>query len=298
MIDVPFRGSLVALPTPFTGDALDLDAFERLVDDHARRGTHGVVVAGTTGESATLSDVERGALVRAAVSAAAGRLAVIAGVGTNCTRTSADLARAATRAGADGLLAVTPYYNRPSPRGLERHIAVLAGAGDRPLVLYNVPSRTGCDMSVALVERLCQAHATIVGLKEATERVERVRWLAERGVAVWCGEDGRLADFLAAGAVGAVGVVGNLVPERVVELIAASLRGDLHRAQALQAELDPLVSALFVESNPVPVKTALELLGRCRATVRAPLAELEEASRTTLEAALRTAGLLVAAVGR
>jgi len=292
----PFRGSLVALPTPFRGeraDALDADAFRALVERQAESRTTGVVVAGTTGEAATLAPDERRLLVELAVEAARGRLHVVAGVGTNCTRTSVELARAATDAGADGLLVVTPYYNRPSARGLAEHFAALARAGALPLALYNVPSRTGTDLAPELAARIAAEHANVVAVKEALGTPERAREHAALGALdLLAGEDHAIGPFLRAGAVGVIGVVANLVPDRVAELVAiGGPAGDAQRASELEAELAPLIRALFVEVNPVPVKAARARLHGIGAAVRAPLAPLEAASRRTLDRALERAGL-------
>jgi len=293
-MDCPLEGSIVALPTPFQDGHVDLDAFTELIDYHVHHATEGVVIAGTTGESATLSDGERRALIHAAIEFSAGRLKVVAGVGTNNTNTSVELARFASACGADALMVVTPYYNRPSPRGLCAHFQAIADASRVPIVAYNVPSRTGLDLEPDLMARLFEEVDKVVALKESTSSVQRIRDITRiDGLAVFCGEDERIADFMQFGARGAINVVGNLVPNEVAELVRCARPGDdSNRAAALKEELAPLVRDLFIEVNPVPLKTALASLRRCPSEVRAPLAPLEDASWTTLEATLRARGVL------
>jgi 4-hydroxy-tetrahydrodipicolinate synthase len=295
--EAALAGSLVALPTPFRDGALDLEALEELVDEHARRGTAGVVVAGTTGEAPALERRERAELLAAALSAAAERLAVVAGVGTNATRETVELARAAERGGAHALLVVTPYYVRPQQEGLVQHFGAVAEAFELPLVLYEVPSRTGVELAVESAARIAETWPNAVALKSAVRDLAKVeRLVRETPLSILCGEDALLADFAQRGAAGAVSVVGNLAPEAVVELLrAAQPGGEPERAAALVEELAPLVSALFVETNPVPLKAMLARLGRCRPDVRLPLAPLSVASAARVEEALAAAGLVAAA---
>jgi len=288
----PFRGSYPALPTPMRAGALDLMALDLLVEAHAERSTAGIVVCGTTGEGSTLTDEERQAVLETAIQTAAGRLQVIAGVGTNVTRDTVRRAREAERAGADGLLVVTPYYNKPSARGLLAHFGAVAEACDAPIVLYNVPSRTACDLSAELVGELYARHESVVAIKEASDRVARVRALAEiEGLGLLCGEDAFLGEFLRCGGHGAISVVANIAPDAVAELVEAA--HDPPRATQLERMLAPVCRALFLESNPVPLKHALETLGWCAGEVRLPLAPLEEASRRALSEALVRADRLL-----
>lgn len=298
-MDTPLEGSYVALPTPFGDERVDLDAFSDLVDEHVAAGTDGIVVCGTTGESATLNEYERRSLIHAAVDFARGRIAVMAGVGTNCTRSTVEMARFAVSSGVDSLLVVTPYYNKPSPKGLLLHYGAVAEAVDAPLVLYNVPSRTGLDLTPALAAEIASRFRNVVAIKEATTKVERVAELSAAGLAVLCGEDGCLPEFVAAGAAGAVSVVGNLLPAEVAEFLRVARPGGAPaRAQVLWERIAPLTRALFIETNPVPLKAALARLGRCSADVRPPLAPLEPRSRDLLEQALRAGGLVGAALTR
>jgi 4-hydroxy-tetrahydrodipicolinate synthase len=290
----PFRGSYVALPTPFRDGQIDYASLQGLIDFHVSRGTDGFVIAGTTGEAATLSDNERRALYETSVAMVRGRLPVILGVGTNNTRTTVELAGYAAGVGASGVLVVTPYYNKPSRRGLVLHFGRVADEIGLPVVLYNVPSRTGVDMVPEVVAELGSKYKNIVAVKEALPSVERVkRLIAETDVAVICGDDGAIADFMSLGAVGVIGVLNNIVPAEVAELVrCASPGGDSVRAAALVEFCAPLVRDLFIESNPVPVKTALALMKRCSAEVRLPLAPLEAASLERLQRTLEICELL------
>lgn len=293
----PFTGIHVALPTPFRDGRLDLDAFRGLVEWHAARRTEGIVVCGTTGEASTLNDYERRSLIHAAVELSEGRLQVMAGVGCNCTTRTVELARFATSLDVDGLLVVTPYYNKPSPAGLFAHYSAVAEATDTPIVLYNVPSRTAVDLGSPVVAALAERFDHIVAIKEASTHPERVRELRERcDLGVLCGEDSLFLEFLEAGAVGTVSVLANVAPDEMAELQDAQEAGDTARARQLALELAPLVRALFVESSPVPLKAALARMQLCSDEVRLPLAPLEPASRRVVEEALeqRAAGMRAA----
>jgi 4-hydroxy-tetrahydrodipicolinate synthase len=289
-----FQGSFVALPTPFRDGHVDYAAFHDLVAFHLAHKTDGLVVAGTTGESATLLETERRSLIEYAVALARGRVPVFAGVGTNATRSTVEMAKFAATAGADALLVVTPYYNRPSRRGLFLHYAAVAEAVELPVVLYNVTSRTGVDLVPEVVGELGRKFENVVAIKEAMPSIERVRRLiSETNVSVICGDDGSIADFMSLGAVGVIGVVNNVMPEAVAELVrAAAPGGDSVRAAALVESIAPLVRDLFIETNPVPVKAALSMMKLCSAEVRLPLAPLEDVNQRTLEATMRACGLI------
>lgn len=267
-----FTGSIVALPTPFRDDRLDLDAFRGLIEQHVLAKTSGLLVCGTTGEGCTLTEAERKTMIAAAVRFAGGRSPIIAGVGSNSTRATTQLARFAEQAGADGLLVVTPYYNKPSPAGLMLHFGSIADAVQIPIILYNVPSRTSLDLEPQLVRELCERYENIVGIKEVTNSESRIAELcAIDGLAVFCGEDSALVEFAAAGAQGAIGVIANLAPDAVATLLAAR---DMAEARSINDGLAHLLRALYLETNPVPLKAALAQLGRCSSEVRAPLAPL------------------------
>jgi 4-hydroxy-tetrahydrodipicolinate synthase len=290
-----FQGSLVALPTPFRDGRVDLPALHALVDFHVERETDGLVVCGTTGEASTLEEWERRAVVEASIGRVRGRLPVVAGVGTNDTRTTVHTAKAAVALGVDALLVVTPYYNRPTQRGLEAHFGAVAEAVETPIVLYNVPSRTGCDLQPETVAALARRFPHIVAVKEALPSVERAkRLVGETPCGVLAGDDGSIADFVSLGALGAVNVVGNVAPEKVAELVrCAAPGGDSKRAAGIVEWLRPLVRDLYIETNPAPVKAALALMiDGMKDEMRLPLVGLEPANHAKLAATLRTCGLV------
>ncbi len=289
-----FQGSYVALPTPFNAGQIDYDALGRLIEFHVRSGSDGLVSVGTTGEGATLSEFERRSVIEFTLERAGRRLPVIAGVGTNNTAQSVELCRFAAEGGASGVLAVTPYYNKPTQRGLAAHYAALAEASELPIVLYNVPSRTGCDLKPATVAQIRAAHPTVVAIKEASNSMARARELRESSdIALIAGEDGLIAEFMGLGAVGVIGVVANIAPREVAELCrVARPGGDAVRTAELVAFLQPLVRDLFIETNPAPVKAALALMGLCGAELRLPLVGLEPESHDRLRISLHEAGLL------
>ncbi len=281
----PFRGSIAALPTPFgegSGE-LDLAAFGALVDHHVASGTEGLVVCGTTGETPTLTREERRSLIAACVEAAGGRVPVIAGVGTNATRSTVDELESAEELGVDGLLVVTPYYNRPSQAGLRLHFDAVAAAATLPVVLYNVPARTGVDLLPETAADLARRHANVVAIKEASPSVERLRELvATRALDVLCGEDTLAVKALRLGAAGWIGVLPNLAPAAAAELVGIA-HTDPARCDAIWEELSPYLDVLALDVNPVPVKAALARQGRMSAGVRPPLAPLDAAAAKQLE---------------
>jgi 4-hydroxy-tetrahydrodipicolinate synthase len=289
-------GALVALATPMT-EAGDVDegSFDRLLDYQQLGGVDGVVVGGTTGESATLSAQELSGLIRRARDRLPGHMLVLAGSGTNSTAASVVLTRQVFDAGADACMVVTPYYNRPTQAGLVAHFEAVADAAAGPVVLYNVPGRTACDMLPGTVETL-SAHPRIAAVKEAVPDMARLREHRRRcgsGFAVLSGDDGTLADALEAGADGAITVTGNLAPRQIAELVSAGRRGDSARMRELDGALRDLYAALFVESNPIPLKWALTRLGiSATAAARLPLTRLAPAYEAAVESAMRAAMLL------
>ncbi len=292
----PLAGSLVALPTPFCqgrAETIDFAAFRRLITFQVEAGSDGIVVAGTTGESATLSLPERIAVFEFAVGVAGGKIPVLAGIGTNDTALSSKLARGAERAGASALLAVTPYYNRPTVRGLEVHFGRIAEASGLPLVLYNVPSRTGSDLLPETAAQLAEAIPSLVAVKEASQSLERIAAHVALGkLDVFVGDDPLIIDGLQAGAKGAIGVVGNLLPAQVAELVRCATDEALApRAAAIAEELAPLIAVLFAETNPAPLKAALALLGWASGELRGPLAPVEETCLRALRSVLGRSGL-------
>lgn len=288
-------GSIVALVTPMHGDgAVDWEALQRLVAWHVAEGTGAIVAVGTTGESATLDVDEHLAVITAVIKAVAGRIPVIAGTGANSTSEAIELTRAAATAGADACLLVTPYYNKPTQEGLYRHHMALAEAVAIPQILYNVPGRTGVDMGNATVARLAGT-PNIVGIKDATGNLERGRELigmvGER-MAVYSGDDATAHELILLGAKGNISVSANVVPGPMARLCAAALSGDAETARRLNVPLADLHRDLFVESNPIPVKWALQEMGRMEAGIRLPLTVLSEGCHETVRAALRKAGAL------
>lgn len=290
-----FHGSMVALVTPMHADgAVDFDALRRLVDWHVAKGTDAIVAVGTTGESATLDVAEHIEVVRRTVEYAAGRLPVIAGTGANSTREAIELSRAAVEVGADACLLVTPYYNKPTQEGLYRHYMAIAEVISAPLILYNVPGRTACDMLPATVERLADV-PNIVGIKEASGSLARTRELIERlagRVDVYSGDDDLAREVILQGGKGVISVTANVVPEAMHRMCEAALAGDALRAEALDAPLRALHKALFLESNPIPVKFALHVMGLIEEGIRLPLTWLSSAHHGPLLQAMRMAGVL------
>ncbi|HJP05649.1 MAG: 4-hydroxy-tetrahydrodipicolinate synthase [Gammaproteobacteria bacterium] len=290
-----FNGSLVAIITPMTADgAVDFDGLGRLIDMHVDAGTDGIVVAGTTGESATLTKTEHVAVIEAAVKYAKGRLPVIAGTGSNSTAQTIELSERVDSLGVDAYLIVTPYYNKPPQQGLVEHFSAVADAVTKPVMLYNVPGRTGVDLLPATVARLSD-HPRIFGIKEATGDVSRVGQLRELcgdDFYLYSGDDPTAREFLIAGGHGVVSVTANVAPAAMAAMCKAVLGRELELAAEIDDTLAGLHHDLFVESNPIPVKWALERLGLAEAGIRLPLVRMDAASEPVVEAALKRAGLL------
>ena len=290
-----FAGSLVAIVTPMRADgAIDFEAWARLLDFHAANATDGIVVGGTTGESATLRDEELRELLVRACAQLHGRLAVIAGAGTSSTASTVERVGWLSELPVDGLLLVTPAYNRPPQEGLYRHFAAAAAAARKPLLLYNVPARTAVDMKPATVARLARLKG-LVGIKEALPETERVRELVAvcpADFVVLSGDDATARLSIAAGARGVISVTANVVPRAMSQMLAAARRGDAARAAELDAPLGALHRQLFVEANPIPVKWLLAQLGLIGSGLRLPLTPLAAEHHAGLLAAARSAGLL------
>jgi 4-hydroxy-tetrahydrodipicolinate synthase len=294
MRSLMFRGSLVALVTPMTesGD-VDFVAFGRLLDWHAREGSDGVIICGTTGESPTVTAAEAVELLQIAVQRIGGRMPVIAGTGGNSTTEAVERTRAACELGVDGVLVVTPYYNKPPQEGLYRHFSLVADAASVPLLLYNVPSRTACDLLPETVERL-SGHPQIIGIKDATGSLERgAEILARCGddFLLLSGDDATCRELVGAGAQGVITVTGNVAPALMHAMIEAALAGDHESARELDERLAGLHTALFVDSNPIPVKWALGRLGLIGTGIRLPLVALADTHQETVIAAMRRAGV-------
>jgi 4-hydroxy-tetrahydrodipicolinate synthase len=288
-----FGGSLVALVTPMRRDGeLDLPGFAALLDLHLAQGTDGVVVGGTTGESPTVTPDELTRLVGEACRFVRGRIPVIAGSGANCTRSAVALTQRVCAAGADACLVVTPYYNKPTQDGLFAHFSAIADAAMRPVILYNVPGRTACDLLPATVARLA-AHPRIVGLKEAAaDGAARVAGLREQcgpDFTLLSGDDATAADFVLAGGDGVISVTANVAPRAMHDVIAGARAGDEVAARRADAPLRALHEVLFVESNPIPVKWTLGEMGLIAPGIRLPLTPLSERYHATVRRALDTA---------
>ncbi len=290
-----FQGSLVAIVTPMGRDGeVDFDAWQRLLEFHLENGTNGIVVGGTTGESATLSEAELRELTERACAHVKRRIPVIVGAGNSSTAATVARTRWLSELPIDGLLVVTPAYNRPPQEGLYRHYAAVAEASRVPVILYNIPSRTAVDLLPSTVARLMQ-FPQIVALKEGVAGVERVRELlavARAGFTILSGDDATAREVLLAGGRGVISVTANVVPRAMSDMVVAAVKGDRTTAEAVDARLSALHRDLFLEANPIPVKWALERMGLVDGTLRLPLTPLATAHHAPLTAALRTAGAL------
>lgn len=289
------QGSIVALVTPMTeDDSIDKDSLKKLVEFHIDQGTDSIVAVGTTGESATLDEDEHCDFIQSVVDYAGGRIPIIAGTGANSTTEAIELTNRAKEAGADACLLVTPYYNKPTQEGLYLHFKAVAEAVDIPLILYNVPGRTACDMLPETVARLSVID-NIVGIKEATgklERVKRLRDLCGDKFALYTGDDATSCEFCLLGGNGTITVTGNVAPRLVHEMITAAIDGDRETALAIDAKLTGLHKQLFIQSNPIPVKWALMEMGLIQKGIRLPLTWLTEECYEPVRGAMRQAELI------
>ena len=283
-------GAITALATPFRGKDVSFADLKRLIDHQVRGGIDGVVPVGTTGESPTLSHEEHMDVIRATVEFARGRLPVIAGTGSNSTAEALELTRLSDEAGADAVLVVTPYYNKPSQEGLFRHYSAIAEATDLPIILYSVPSRCGVEIGVPLIERLRSKYPNVRWIKEAGGSVDRVHQMKRAmgdDLVVLCGDDALTLAFMAAGAEGVISVASNVVPREVTRLVRLMQENDVVRASKLNLRLYPLFKALFIEPSPVPVKAALAMARVISSeAVRLPLCRMEPANRAIVAKAL------------
>jgi len=289
-----FTGSLVALVTPFDEhNRVDYAALKRLVEFHVNEGSDGLVIAGTTGEAATLSRNEHVELIARAVELVDGRLPVIAGTGSNSTAQTIDLSLAVADSGIDAHLLVVPYYNKPTQDGMLQHFSMIADAVSKPVMLYNVPGRTGADMLPATVARLA-THGNIFGIKEATGNIDRLRSIQEQvddDFMLYSGDDFTVREFLECGGHGVVTVSGNVVPAAMSRLCALVRNGELQAAKELDDSLQPLNTALFIESNPIPVKWAVSHMGLIAPYMRLPMTVFAEQYHDQMRAALAIAGV-------
>ncbi|CAN7673702.1 4-hydroxy-tetrahydrodipicolinate synthase [Duganella sp. Dugasp56] len=289
------KGSIVAIVTPMNADgSLDFEGLNQLIDWHIAEGTDSIVIAGTTGESATVSVEEHCALIKATVAHAKGRIPIIAGAGANSTAEAIKLTRFAKEAGADATLQVVPYYNRPTQEGMYQHFKAIAEAVDLPVILYNVPGRTVADMSNETILRLA-AIPNIIGVKDATGNIGRgydLLRLAPKSFAVYSGDDPTAMALMLGGGAGNISVTANVAPRDMADMCRAAIAGDIAKAVELNNKMFPLHQKLFIEPNPVPVKWALAEMGKMPAGIRLPLVPLAAECHEAVRAALREAGVL------
>jgi 4-hydroxy-tetrahydrodipicolinate synthase len=289
-----FSGSMVALVTPFRNGGIDWQSLEGLIEFHLQNGTHGIVPCGTTGESATLSHREHDEVIRAVIKSVNNRVPVIAGTGSNSTEEAVRLTREAENSGADGALMISPYYNRPTQEGIYQHYKKVASEVGIPIIVYNIPGRTGSKLEPETLARLAEID-NIAGVKEATGSVDQaidvIRLCGDR-LAVYSGEDSLIFSLMALGGKGVISTVANVAPKETAQLAAACLAGRWDHGRELQFKLLPLIRSVFLETNPIPVKTALSLMGKCRADLRLPLTPMAEGNLKKLAQAMRDFGVL------
>ncbi len=293
MKNTVFKGMASAMITPMNENGVDYDAFGRFIDFQIESGIHALVAVGTTGESATLESDEQKEVIRFAVERAAGRVPIIAGTGANSTRRALANTRAACEVGADALLVVTPYYNKATQNGLIDHYTAVADSSSVPVILYNVPGRTGCNLLPKTVAKLAE-HPNIVGIKEAAGNMAQVvelMSLCGDKIDVYSGEDALTVPILAMGGAGTISVVSNVVPKEAVAMTDAFFAGNIQEAAAMQCRLLPLIKALFSEVNPIPAKAAVSAMGFGKDYLRMPLTPMEEANRAVLYTEMRKLGI-------
>jgi 4-hydroxy-tetrahydrodipicolinate synthase len=285
---------MVALVTPFKNGQVDWPSLEALVDFHLQNGTNGIVPCGTTGESATLSHAEHDEVIRTVIKAVNKRVPVIAGTGSNSTDEAVRLTKEAERSGADGALMISPYYNRPTQEGIYQHYKKVASEVGIPLIVYNIPGRTGSKIEPETLARLAEIH-NVAGVKEATGSVDQaidvIRLCGDR-LAVYSGEDSLIYSLMALGGKGVISTVANVAPKQTAQLTQACLIGNWDQGRKIQFQLIPLIRSLFIETNPIPVKTALALMGKCSGELRLPMTPMAEGNLAKLKNALSDFGLL------
>jgi len=297
MKNLPFTGSGVALVTPFKDGKIDFDKMGELVELHIEKHTDAIIVCGTTGESATMPDAEHISAVEYCVQKAAGRIPIVAGAGSNDTSHGVQLSAAMQRVGADALLSVTPYYNKATQKGLIRHYTEIANVVDIPIILYNVPSRTGVNIQPETLLELSKIEH-IVGVKEAggnISQVAKIAALCGDKVAIYSGDDDMIVPVMSLGGVGVISVLANILPQETHDITARCFAGDFKGARELQLKLYDLIKALFIEVNPIPVKTAMNMLGYNVGELRMPLCEMEEKNAAVLRAELEKLGMEIKA---
>ena len=293
-----FKGAGVAIVTPMKENLdVNYEKLEEIIEYQIDHGTDCIVIAGTTGEGSTLTMEEHADVIRAAVKFTKHRIPVVAGTGSNCTRTAVQLSKEAEEAGGDGLLVVTPYYNKATQQGLITHYSQIADAVKTPIIMYNVPGRTGCNMLPETTAELFKKKENIVGLKEATGNVaqaSKTMYLTDGKLELYSGEDGLVVPLLSIGAIGVISVWSNVAPQKVHDMVMSYLNGDTKTAMELQREGLPLVDALFSEVNPIPVKKAMNFMGMNVGSLRAPLCEMSEENAAKLKEVMKNYGLPLA----
>ena len=293
-----FKGAGVAIVTPMKDNQdVNYDKLEELINIQIAEGTDAIIIAGTTGESSTLTMEDHKDVIKAAVEFTKGRIPVVAGTGSNCTRTAIQLSQEAEEAGADGLLIVTPYYNKATQQGLISHYSQIADSTKCPIIMYNVPGRTGCNLLPETVAELFKTKDNIVGLKEATgnmAQASKTMYLTDGKLDMYSGEDGLVLPLLSIGALGVISVWSNVAPAKVHQLCQSYFDGDLKTAQKLQREAIPLVDALFSEVNPIPVKTAMNLMGLQVGPLRSPMCEMGADNAKKLAQVMKEYGITLA----
>lgn len=291
-----FTGAGVAIVTPFKENGeVNYEKFGELIEDQIAGGTDAIIVCGTTGESSTLDHEEHLAVIKYCIEKVAGRIPVVAGTGSNCTETAVYLSTEAEKYGADALLLVTPYYNKATQNGLFKHYKTIADSVKIPCILYNVPSRTGCNIAPETVVRLCSEVENIVGVKEASGNISQIVKLmsiADGKVDLYSGNDDQIVPLLALGGIGVISVLSNVAPRQTHDICEKFFNGDVAGSCAEQLRAIPLCNALFCEVNPIPVKKALNLMGKEVGSLRAPLTEMEEENAAKLEKAMKEYGIL------
>ena len=291
-----FKGSGVAIVTPMKENLdVDFDKLEELINFQIDNGTDAIIIAGTTGESSTLTMEEHRRVIQAAVEFTKHRVPVVAGTGSNCTRTAIHLTKEAEEDGADAALIVTPYYNKATQKGLIAHYGQIASETKLPIILYNVPGRTGCNLMPETVATLVKENENIVGLKEATgnmAQASKTMYLCDGKLEMYSGEDGLVVPLLSIGGLGVISVIANIAPRQTHDMVMSYLEGDLEKARQMQLKSLPLVDALFSEVNPIPVKKALNLMGMQVGSLRSQLCEMGEENAKKLEQAMKDFGLL------
>ena len=290
-----FKGSIVAIVTPFSGGKVDEKKFRELIEFQIQNGTSGIVPCGTTGESATLSMQEHERVIEIAIEQVKKRVPVIAGTGSNSTAEAVILTQHAAKAGSDASLQVSPYYNRPTQRGLYEHFRTIANAVNIPIILYNIASRTGVNIEPETIAKLARDCKNIVGVKEASgslDQMARTKSLCPPEFALISGDDSLTLPVLAIGGTGIISVAANIAPRDTADLVAEFEKGNIVKALALHYKLLPLIKAIFLETNPIPVKTAMGLLGMCEPDLRLPMCAMSEENLEKLQKALKDYGLI------